>query len=121
MHLRMTGTLLLDPPPRPPLRPRALRPRRRRTSCASATRGASGPASSRSGPRRRDAFFAARLGLEPLADELTGAALRALARGRRAPVKAFLLDQRGIAGVGNIYADEALFRAGSTRCARPAR
>ncbi|MFP5387824.1 MAG: zinc finger domain-containing protein, partial [Thermoleophilia bacterium] len=37
--------------------------------------------------------------------------LRALARGCRAPVKAFLLDQRRIAGVGNIYADEALFRA----------
>ena len=36
----------------------------------------------------------------------------ALTRGRRAPVKAFLLDQRRIAGVGNIYADEALFRAG---------
>ena len=35
-----------------------------------------------------------------------------MARGRRAPVKAFLLDQRRIAGVGNIYADEALFRAG---------
>ena len=38
--------------------------------------------------------------------------LRAQARGRTAPVKAFLLDQRRIAGVGNIYADEALFRAG---------
>src|ERR671935_287269 len=36
---------------------------------------------------------------------------RALARGRRAPVKAFLLNQERIAGVGNIYADEALFRA----------
>jgi len=52
-----------------------------------------------------------RLGLEPLSDELTGAALRAMARGRRAAIKAFLLDQRRIAGVGNIYADEALFRA----------
>jgi formamidopyrimidine-DNA glycosylase len=38
--------------------------------------------------------------------------LRALARGRKAPVKSFVLDQRRIAGVGNIYADEALFRAG---------
>src|ERR671935_1269265 len=36
---------------------------------------------------------------------------RALARGRRAPVKAFLLNQERIAGVGNIYADEALWRA----------
>jgi formamidopyrimidine-DNA glycosylase len=42
---------------------------------------------------------------------LSGARLRALARGRRAPIKAFLLDQRRVAGVGNIYADEALFRA----------
>ncbi|MGH2843420.1 MAG: zinc finger domain-containing protein, partial [Solirubrobacteraceae bacterium] len=38
--------------------------------------------------------------------------LRAQARGRTAPVKAFILDQRRIAGVGNIYADEALHRAG---------
>jgi formamidopyrimidine-DNA glycosylase len=57
------------------------------------------------------AFFATRLGIEPLGGELTGERLRALARGRRGPVKAFLLDQRHVAGVGNIYADEALFRA----------
>src|SRR5204863_1210919 len=41
----------------------------------------------------------------------TADALRALARNRRQPVKAFLLTQERIAGVGNIYADEALFRA----------
>jgi len=35
-----------------------------------------------------------------------------LARGRRAPVKNFLMDQRVVVGVGNIYAAEALFRAG---------
>jgi formamidopyrimidine-DNA glycosylase len=57
-------------------------------------------------------FFAARLGLEPLDEGFTAEHLQRLARGRRAPVKAFLLDQRRIAGVGNIYADEALFRAG---------
>jgi formamidopyrimidine-DNA glycosylase len=51
------------------------------------------------------------VGIEPLDGDLTGPALRALAHGRRAPVKAFLLDQRRVAGVGNIYADEALFRA----------
>jgi formamidopyrimidine-DNA glycosylase len=56
-------------------------------------------------------FVAARLGVEPLDGALTGAHLRAITRGRRAPVKAFLLDQRRIAGVGNIYADEALYRA----------
>jgi formamidopyrimidine-DNA glycosylase len=58
------------------------------------------------------AFFAARLGVEPFAQEFTPALLRALARGRRGPVKPFLLDQHLIAGIGNIYADEALFRAG---------
>jgi formamidopyrimidine-DNA glycosylase len=57
------------------------------------------------------AFFAARVGIEPLGAQFTGAVLKRLARGRRAPVKAFLLDQRHVAGVGNIYADEALFRA----------
>jgi len=55
--------------------------------------------------------IAARLGLEPFDPSFTGGHLRALARGSRAPVKAFLLDQKRIAGVGNIYADEALFRA----------
>jgi formamidopyrimidine-DNA glycosylase len=46
-----------------------------------------------------------------LSAEFTAERLRELARGRRAPVKAFLLDQTKIAGVGNIYADEALHRA----------
>jgi formamidopyrimidine-DNA glycosylase len=63
------------------------------------------------GVAARDAFLGARLGLEPLSGELDGATLHRLSRGRRAPVKAFLLDQRHVAGVGNIYADEALFRA----------
>jgi formamidopyrimidine-DNA glycosylase len=58
-----------------------------------------------------EAFFAARLGLEPLDERFTADHLRLLARGRSAPIKAFLLDQRRVAGVGNIYADEALFRA----------
>jgi formamidopyrimidine-DNA glycosylase len=53
----------------------------------------------------------ARLGVEPLSDEFTPQALGEMAAGRTAPLKSFLLDQSGIAGVGNIYADEALFRA----------
>ena len=53
----------------------------------------------------------ARLGVEPLSDEFTAEALGEIAAGRKAPLKSFLLDQSGIAGVGNIYADEALFRA----------
>jgi formamidopyrimidine-DNA glycosylase len=57
-----------------------------------------------------DARFA-RLGVEPLSADFTPAALGEMAAGRTAPLKSFLLDQRWIAGVGNIYADEALFRA----------
>jgi formamidopyrimidine-DNA glycosylase len=56
-------------------------------------------------------YFASRLGVEPLSPDFTADALRALARGRKQPVKAFLLTQERVAGVGNIYADEALFRA----------
>jgi formamidopyrimidine-DNA glycosylase len=56
-------------------------------------------------------YFASRLGVEPLSTDFTAEALRALARGRKQPVKAFLLTQERVAGVGNIYADEALFRA----------
>ncbi len=58
-----------------------------------------------------DAHFAPRLGVEPLSDEFTAERLGEIAAGRRAPLKSFLLDQMGIAGIGNIYADEALFRA----------
>ena len=110
MHLRMTGTLLYDPPPGTPYERvrwelddghvlRFCDPRRFGTGELAL------------GTAARDAFFAARLGIEPLSPDLDGAAVHRLTRGRRAPVKAFLLDQRRIAGVGNIYADEALFRA----------
>jgi formamidopyrimidine-DNA glycosylase len=58
-----------------------------------------------------DEYFAARLGVEPLSAALTGAELCSLASGRRAPLKSFLLNQSGVAGIGNIYADEALHRA----------
>ena len=51
------------------------------------------------------------LGLEPLDGGLDGAALARLFAGRRAPLKAALLDQRLLAGLGNIYVCEALFRA----------
>lgn len=52
------------------------------------------------------------LGPEPLEPDFTGARLAGVLAGRRAPVKNVLLDQRRVAGVGNIYASEALFRAG---------
>ncbi|HSS34274.1 MAG TPA: bifunctional DNA-formamidopyrimidine glycosylase/DNA-(apurinic or apyrimidinic site) lyase [Solirubrobacterales bacterium] len=53
----------------------------------------------------------AKLGVEPLSDQFTSEHLGAVAAGRTAPLKSFLLDQSRIAGVGNIYADEALYRA----------
>jgi formamidopyrimidine-DNA glycosylase len=110
-HLRMTGTVLCNPDPGqthvrvriefdegPPLA--IVDPRR------------FGTAELLLGGEALDAFFDARLGLEPLDERFTVEHLRALARGRRVPIKAFLLDQRRMAGVGNIYADEALHRAG---------
>ena len=81
------------------------------TSSSSTTRAASARASSRSARQALDAFFDARLGVEPLERDFTGDHLYSLTQTSRAPIKAFLLDQRRVAGVGNIYADEALFRA----------
>jgi formamidopyrimidine-DNA glycosylase len=110
LHLRMTGTLLLDPPEPP--RHRRVRfgfddgrevvfddPRRFGTGELAL------------GGAARDEFFATRLGVEPFSPDFTSAHLYALTQISRAPIKAFLLDQRKLAGVGNIYADEALFRA----------
>jgi formamidopyrimidine-DNA glycosylase len=63
-------------------------------------------------PEAETAFFAVRgMGPEPFGPEFTSAYLRGALAGRRAPLKSFLMDQRRIAGIGNIYADEALFRA----------
>ncbi|MGH2925922.1 MAG: bifunctional DNA-formamidopyrimidine glycosylase/DNA-(apurinic or apyrimidinic site) lyase [Solirubrobacterales bacterium] len=132
MHLRMTGNLLLQDPgsglvadlesSRPTGGPRlyesdpALRHLRATIELDDGTRVLF------TDPRRFgqavvldgsgvDEYMGARLGIEPLSGELTAEALCRLAAGRRAPLKSFLLDQRGIAGIGNIYADEALHRA----------
>jgi len=127
-HLRMTGAVLSNPAPEPA----HARVRMQLGPVGgTAPSGGSSKASTRGmqrlvvvDPRRfgtgelllgsaaMEAFFAARLGLEPLDEMFTAQHLRALAKGRGAPIKALLLDQRKIAGVGNIYADEALFRAG---------
>ncbi|MCP4385844.1 MAG: bifunctional DNA-formamidopyrimidine glycosylase/DNA-(apurinic or apyrimidinic site) lyase [Hyphomicrobiales bacterium] len=53
----------------------------------------------------------ARLGIEPLGNAMDAAHLAAVAEGRIVPLKALLLDQSKIAGIGNIYACEALWRA----------
>jgi formamidopyrimidine-DNA glycosylase len=110
VHLRMTGALLYDPAVAP-LHTRAslelddghrvlyVDPRR------------FGTAHLLEDTPARDAYLDQRLGIEPMTPEFTVEYLRALTRGVRAPIKAFVLDQRRIAGVGNIYADEALHRA----------
>jgi formamidopyrimidine-DNA glycosylase len=110
MHLRMTGNLLLvegsDDPPhlRAQLRlddgRRLLFTDARRFGHAVVLRD-----------DELDEYFAARLGVEPLSDSLTAEELCRRAAGRRAPLKSFLLNQLGVAGIGNIYADEALHRA----------
>jgi formamidopyrimidine-DNA glycosylase len=71
------------------------------------------------------------MGIEPLGNELSGETIARLFRNRRAPLTAALRDQRLIAGLGNIYVCEALFRAGlhpeapagslATRTGRPTR
>jgi formamidopyrimidine-DNA glycosylase len=124
-HLRMSGVLLHDPSTDPPHT-------RVRMQLAGGARGR--PASSRVvisdtrrfgtgqlvvGARALEEFFAARLGREPFDPHFTGAYLCSRLRGRTAPIKSALLDQRVVAGVGNIYADEALFRA-QVHPARPA-
>ncbi|HEV8573786.1 MAG TPA: bifunctional DNA-formamidopyrimidine glycosylase/DNA-(apurinic or apyrimidinic site) lyase [Dehalococcoidia bacterium] len=59
-----------------------------------------------------ESLVTGRLGPEPLSEDFTPAYLQALLKRRSAPVKAALIDQGAIAGIGNIYADEALFIAG---------
>jgi formamidopyrimidine-DNA glycosylase len=145
-HLRMTGAILCEPsseephvrvrltlgPPggasararadegeRPALEPGALRGvgRGRWLHLAIVDPRRFGTGELLLGTAALEAFFAARLGLEPLDERFTSEHLRELARGRSAPIKALLLDQRRIAGAGNIYANEALFRA----CIHPLR
>jgi formamidopyrimidine-DNA glycosylase len=110
IHLRMTGALLFDPPSDPPhTRVRFTLDGGRRLIYVDPRRFGTGHLVL--GDAGRDAYLTERLGVEPLTPDFTSKHLRQLARGRSAPIKAFVLDQRRIAGVGNIYADEALFRA----------
>lgn len=62
-------------------------------------------------PGELDAYLATRLGAEPLGRAFTTKVLTARLAKRKAPIKAALLDQRTLAGLGNIYVDEALWRA----------
>jgi formamidopyrimidine-DNA glycosylase len=108
-HLRMTGALLWEPSPEPShVRVRMLLSGRR-LLITDPRRFGTGELLL--GTAALEQFLAARVGVEPFDERFTAEHLRTLARGRSAPIKAFLLDQRRIAGVGNIYADEALYRA----------
>jgi formamidopyrimidine-DNA glycosylase len=116
-HLRMTGAVLADPDPEPAharvrieLAPRRKGQRPVRLVIDDPRRFGTGELFL--GEDALDGFLGERLGLEPFEEEFTGAHLREVLRGSRAPIKSALLDQRRIAGVGNIYADEALYRAG---------
>jgi len=130
-HLRMTGSVLAAPDPEPShtrvrmeLGPRS-RSKKVLEGCDPATLGPAGKLKlSLVDPRRFgtgelligrlavEGFFDVRLGLEPLDEAFTAEHLHSVMKGRRTPIKALLLDQRRVAGIGNIYADEALFRAG---------
>src|SRR5918997_1239839 len=112
MHLRMTGNLLLVPAGEE--EPEHLRvvmelDDGRRLLFVDVRRFGTGDVLLGSGALAE--YFASRLGVEPLSPDFTAEALRALARGRKQPVKAFLLTQERVAGVGNIYGGQALFRA----------
>jgi formamidopyrimidine-DNA glycosylase len=130
-HLRMTGSVLAAPDPEPShtrvrmqLGPRS-RSKKTLEGRDQATMGPPGKLRlALVDPRRFgtgelligrlavEGFFDARLGLEPLDEAFTAEHLHSVMKGRRMPIKALLLDQRRVAGIGNIYADEALFRAG---------
>ncbi len=113
LHLGMTGTLRLDEPETPPGRHdhfdlelddgRILRFRdpRKFGLVALSRAEADGSLPELSG-----------LAPEPLSPGFNGDYLYEISRGRRTPVKVFIMDQRRVVGVGNIYASESLFQAG---------
>jgi formamidopyrimidine-DNA glycosylase len=59
----------------------------------------------------REGYWSARVGIEPLSPRFTGRGLARLLERRRGPIKAVLLNQALVAGLGNMYVDEALFQA----------
>jgi formamidopyrimidine-DNA glycosylase len=111
IHLRMTGTLLADGLTGAP------HPHRRAVVTLDDGSDVAYHDVRRFGtwlllePPDVEAYLGERVGREPLGDSYRAVHLAKALHGRRAPVKAALLDQRTVAGVGNIYADEALWRA----------
>ena len=111
VHLRMTGVLTIDdreaPPPRFHRLTIGLDDSRELRFADQRKFGRVAPASAES-----LAVLDRKLGPEPLSTEFTADVLSERLRRRKAPIKALLLDQGIVAGLGNIYVDEALFLAG---------
>jgi formamidopyrimidine-DNA glycosylase len=119
VHLGMSGSLRVLPERAPGAEARSRRPRAEHGQDAALQRPAP------FGfwlwqPAGRTHGLLAGLGPEPLSSAFDGDYLFKLSRGRKAPVKHFLMDQRIVVGVGNIYAAEALFVPEYTRDARRA-
>lgn len=114
VHLRMTGRLHWQAGP-PYDEERFLRARFHMDDGSSMTFGDMrrfGRAWIVSGsPAEREAYWAGRIGVEPLSPQFTARVLERLLADRRGPVKAVLLNQALVAGLGNMYVDEALFQA----------
>lgn len=115
IHLRMTGRLHWRPPGEEG-EERFLRARLTLDDDSTLTFGdmrrfgrawmiPAGPASD------RDAYWAERVGIEPLTPRFSARVLEGLLAERRGPIKAVLLNQALVAGLGNMYVDEALFQA----------
>lgn len=110
-HLRMTGNLFAIPDARlHTVRARVVIALQGGTGIVFEDSRALGRMALR-GTQELDDELAAALGPEPLSGEFTAEAFAAKARGSRQPAKLFLMDQRKVAGLGNIYVAEALFRA----------
>jgi len=109
IHLRMTGNLMVGADGFPHLR--AVLELDDATAVSYTDQRRFGTWRVLEGEPELEEFLSERLGIEPLDAGFDGRALGRAFAGRRAPVKALLLDQRLIAGVGNIYADEALWAA----------
>ena len=115
VHLRMTGRLHWSAGP-PHDEERFLRARFHLDDASTMTFGdmrrfgrawiVSGP------PAEREAYWRERVGVEPLTPRFTTRVLEGLLADRRGPIKAVLLNQSLVAGLGNMYVDEALFQAG---------
>jgi len=112
VHLGMTGRLLLSDPSLPPRHARV----KFELQGGSALWYADMRKFGRLALSRNPEEQLRSLGPEPLAAETSAEALYSTFRGRRRPVKSLLLDQAVLAGLGNIYADEALFQAGINPC-----